>query len=259
MKLFIIVLCLLSERYLTHHAALYRFNWFPYYTQSLLSRFPQHSITHAWLLLLVVVLPILLITGIVLWLLQFILYGFFAFLLHLIIFYYCLGPDNIFYPVTTATAASVTDPNSQTLEPNADVKRYLAAANSQLFSVIFWYIVLGPLTILLYRMVSLCQKEMRLEPAAKIVTDIIEWIPARLSAILYLLAGNFQYGFRYFLTMFLKAPNQNNRMLGQTGLYALHSGGEEHLFALPYAQQLVEHAMIVYLVLLALLTIAAWM
>lgn len=255
MKLLIIVLSLLSERYLTHAISHRRFDWFRGYFKAIHSFFPKKGgLANPWLILVSVILPLLIVTGIILWLFQSVLFGFISFLINLVIFYYCLGPDNVFYPATHS------EPKKKTKTQGADrsASEYFADVNSQLFTVIFWYILLGPLAIILYRLVSLCQLEKIVSAIAKFVTDIIEWIPARITAIVYLLVGNFQRGFGQLLKKLFAAPSENHTLLSQVGIAAVRTG-EKRDVTLPFAQILVEHAIIVYLVLLALFTMVSWL
>lgn len=241
MKLLVIVLCLLSERFLTHITSHNRFQWFSNYRDFLHAKFPQLNPVFLFLL---AIIPIPLITGFILYWLYGLFFGVIGFILHIVVFYYCLGPENPFYP-TRVENNSITD----------DTSHYLCAVNSQLFSIIFWYILLGPVAILTYRLVYLCRDDIKFGNLAQIVTDVIEWLPARMTALLYLLVGDFQTGIKDYASLFFKAPNDNSRILKSCGLKAL--GETEPDENLPRSEILVEHAVIVLLVLTAFVTIAA--
>jgi AmpE protein len=250
MKLFVIVLCLLSERYLVHSISHSRFYWFPSYfaaiSQKLLksefSLFNQLSV-----LALVVFIP-LIIFGLFCYFLGWIFFGFIGFLLHLIVFYYCLGPQNPFYPVFEQG-----EQDNETV-----IRNYFAKVNGELFAVIFWYIVFGPLGSLFYRLVSLCREQLLTADLARNITDVLDWIPTRITVLLYLLAGNFQRGIHFFGKMFFATPYKNYTLLGEAGLLAAKDR-EEEVLSIPNAERLVEQALIIYLVFLAFFTLVSWL
>lgn len=249
MKLFMIVLCLLSERYLQHSFEKKRFFWFEGYSQSIeksLSRFKY--LNRSWIRLAAVILPILALTQLVLYFSASILYGTIHFILYLIIFYLCLGPNNAFYP-----SRIVTD------EANyiSDVGEYLIQVNGQLFAVVFWFMVAGPIAALFYRLCSLLQLQRELHEPANVLTQALDWLPSRLTALFYLLVGNFKDGFSSYSKLFFSRIGKNKLLLSHCGLSALGKVDNPSQL-LPEAERLVEHSVILLLVLLALLTLAAF-
>jgi AmpE protein len=250
MKLLIIVLCLLSERYLVHAVSHNRFSWFAQYFDWINQKLPQSSLsTNSYFVLGMVILPIVLLCWIILLLFNHVLFGLFGFLLSFIIFYYCLGPENSFYPI-----------NNQENEQDSEnvAGNYFVKVNSQLFAVIFWFIVLGPMAVLVYRLLCLCKYQTLTQQAAGLITGWLDWITTRITMLLYLLVGNFQRGFHYYSSMFLTSPEHNEEILRTGGLLVARSQDEE-VVTLPHAQTLVEHALIVALVFLAFFTIVAWL
>lgn len=92
MKLLIIVLSLLSERYLIHSISQQRFNWFGSYYQRIVNAVPQNSfLLNPYLLLALVVLPPVLLLWLLLGLIGGWFFGFIGFMLHLFIFIIALG------------------------------------------------------------------------------------------------------------------------------------------------------------------------
>ncbi|KTD16166.1 hypothetical protein [Legionella jordanis] len=250
MKLFVIVLCLLSERYLVHSLSHRRFNWFPAFFAGISERLGRSEPSHfnqALILALVVLIPIV-IVWLIFYLLGSLFFGFIAFLLNLVIFYYCLGPQNPFYPVRDEA-----EENNEVV-----VSDYFAKVNGELFAVIFWYILLGPLGVLFYRLVSLCREQLLTSQLAQVMTNILDWVPARLSVLLYLLVGNFQRGIHFLGRMFLASPEKNSLLLGEGGLLAARTTADESI-SMPQAEHLVEQALIVLLVFLALFTLISWL
>lgn len=247
MKLLIIVLCLLSERFLIHRFSSLRFNWYPAYFKSfqgLSTRLPL--LNQPWVLLLSSVLVLLMIVSLVLALLGHLLFGFVGFILNLAILFYCLGPDNPFYPVRAQ--------GEQT--PDEAISAYFSAVNTQLFAPLFWYIVAGPIVLLAYRLIYLSCQQSDVAKYAEPILDVLNWLPVRILAVLFLFVGHFQSGFQYLKAAILAKPSENNRILSQCGLYAVREG--EQAVDVVEAERMVEHALIVLLAFLALMTMIAW-
>lgn len=246
MKLLVIVLSLVMELFLVQKRPMGRFYWFPTYFEKIKNTFPIHS---PWVLLVVAMLPPVLLTAAVLYLIGGWFFGFLGFLFNVLIFYYCLGETNPLYPVQQELA----DASSE-----AAVGHYFVQVNSQWFAVIFWYLVGGPLAILVYRLVIWGQTRTEVNFQAVWLSTVLDWLPARMTAFLYLLVGNFQAGYRHYVHGFLSTPVNNRIVLSLCGLAAVRAyPGEE--VTLRQAEQLIRHALIVLLVLLALFTLVAWM
>lgn len=248
MKLLVIIFCLLSERYLLHGISSQRFNWFPDYAKKILEVCGGHPLLkHPMALLACIVLPVFLIVGVLYFALCGLFYGFAGFVMSLIVLYYCFGTHNIFYPLTS-------DKDMQAPEL---VASYLADINTQVFALIFWYLIAGPMGALLYRLIALCRDIPELSSPATQVVNILEWLPARLMMLAFLFVGNFQKGFPYFMKHLSASPEQNTKIIGECGVLALASH-EGDVLDLPTAERFMEYALIVFLVFIAIFTLAAW-
>jgi len=113
----------------------------------------------------------------------------------------------------------------------------LVQANERLFAVMFWFLIFGPAGALAYRL-SWFLTEYPMDPGVVEPDDddmdaasyrlfgILSWVPARICAAGYALAGGFEdalsewseqsVGERYDFCQ------SNNRVLGKTGMAALH-------------------------------------
>jgi AmpE protein len=148
MKLFVIVLCLLSERYLIHSVSYQRFFWFEHYYLSIINIMDKYRVpNNASLMLALIVVPPMAVASFLYLLLDSILFGLLGFFINLALFFYCLGPQNPFYPLD----------GSVNYFDKLRVGTYLAKVNNQLFSVVFWYIVGGPIAALIFRLISLSE------------------------------------------------------------------------------------------------------
>jgi AmpE protein len=250
MNLLVIILSLLSERFLIHSASYQRFVWFESYCVVIKKITSKHNICNTpSILLACIVLPLVIAASVILLLANSLLWGLPGFVVHVILFYYCLGPQNPFYPAIDMSA----DTSDERL-----IGTYLAQVNNQLFTVIFWYIIAGPIVALLFRLISLTRDISEVELLAIKINGILEWIPARLTSLLYLLAGNFQAGFKRFISFLQANPDLNNEMLRECGLLAMRNNEFEEE-TMPGAERLIELALVILLVLIALCTLAAWL
>ncbi|HHT0591689.1 TPA: regulatory signaling modulator protein AmpE [Legionella anisa] len=247
MKLLVILLCLLSERFLIHSVSYQRFYWFSDYCQKIKMITNKHG-SNPWVLLALIIVPIVLLVSIIYLLLYHLLFGLIGFLLSILIFFYCLGPQNVFYPIV----------QSDTKTNQELVGDYFIIVNRQLFSLVFWYVIAGPIGALAYRLITLCRDFTYISEQANEVTDLLEWIPARLTVLLFLLVGNFQRALSSFTSYFFAKPDMNNDMLRVCGLLAVGTNEAEEI-PMPVAESLVEHAIIVMLVFIALFTLVTWL
>lgn len=247
MTLLIIVICLLSERFLLHVSTGTRFSWFANYVEEVqkrLSTIPLFS--RDWLMLLAVILPIIILVALILAITTNILWGLVSLLLQIVIFHYCIGPDNPFYPVRSSSV------------DEKSALGYLCQVNTQLFAVITWYVVLGPIGALVYRLANLCQKNTRLSLVATKLFNVLDWLPSRITALMYLLAGNFQPGFRFFSKHFFNKPEDNHLLLTACITEAVSKPVDLDEIT-PLDEQLIERSLIILLVLMALCTLASWL
>lgn len=250
MKLLVIVLCLLSERFLIHALSHQRFSWFADYYLSIKKIIEKNDFfTNPWVYFAGVIVPIIFVVSLIYLLFSGIFFGFLGIIFSIIIFYYCLGPQNAFYPLS--------EPNAEAAHNTEVVGDYFVQVNRQLFSVIFWYVIAGPIGALTYRLVTLCLTINPISDQAKQVTDVLEWIPARMTALLYLLVGNFQRGFIAFTKLLFAQPELNHQILSDCGVRAVRTNEADEI-PLPVAECLIEHATIVLMVFIALFTLASW-
>ncbi|MEL0068645.1 MAG: regulatory signaling modulator protein AmpE [Gammaproteobacteria bacterium] len=103
----------------------------------------------------------------------------------------------------------------------------LRQCNFRFFGVLFYYVLFGVGGALAYNLICNIEYHVRdeeestIHPVAKVVRTWIDWIPQRLTALLYSLAGDFNGAFARFLPFALKSGSQSDGMLEQTGIGAM--------------------------------------
>jgi len=157
------------------------------------------------------------------------------------------------------------------------VEGILVAAHERWFGVIFWFIVLGPMGALWYRLACVLRdkssrqgEESAFGDAALMMHHILDWIPARLAVLGYALAGSFAdaldawraeaYGWKS------KWLVNNYRLLIRGGIGALHL--EQDLAAdetravdarqVRAALGLVLRTLLLAIAVLAVVTVGTW-
>ena len=141
---------------------------------------------------------------------------------------YCFGPKSLYEQIRTylnaretedvdcdPTSDGTDDPNhsqaiaeqivEQTLhgqnlhqQTRAVTTGILYAAHRRVFAILFWFVLLGPGGALLYRLCGYAEQDSRTQSdqagqqAAQQILGILDWLPARLLALTFFLAGSFE-------------------------------------------------------------------
>jgi len=157
-------------------------------------------------------------------------------------------------------------------------------ANNRLFAVIFWFVLLGPLGAWAYRVTDLIRRRAvfaasreeeslgsseQLRDAAITLHGWLAWIPARLTAIGYAAAGNFDTALGAW-----RAPTEqssdltseyNEHLLARVGVSSLALGEDEDedlvergIRGATAANQLVFRLLLIWAVVIAAMTLYGW-
>lgn len=157
-------------------------------------------------------------------------------------------------------------------------------ANNRLFAVIFWFVLLGPVGAWAYRVTDLIRRRAvfgaardesedgmceRIKDAAVALHGTLAWIPARLTAIGYAIAGNFDDALGAW-----RAPSQmsattlaefSERLLARVGAAALslvdkpdESLSERGVRGAQAANKLVFRLLIIWVVVISAMTLYGW-
>lgn len=279
MALISIILCLLLDRTLRHLHDLRDLSWFEHFTGLLSNLIP---INNNLVKLVLILLPLLVVILLAQLLLIDFLFGIPYFVFGIIVLLYCLGPaclsndieayldarslgddeEALHYAGTLTETAASTVPDQQT----SDVTRaILHIANQRVFSVLFWFVVLGPVGAVVYRMLTNISKRDEDDPLvqhAKLFQSVIAWIPAHLLASGYALTGHFDGAFRAYQSRTHESDISiaNYDVLVTTGLGALR--GQEvtdEISSIRGARDLVMRSIMVWVAVLALLTLGGWL
>lgn len=275
MALISIILGLFLDRTFRHLHDLRDMAWFEFYSQSIM-RFTGRFMPPLQFIL-ILSLPVIIIFGI-----QILLYDFLfnlpGFVFGVIVFIYCLGPaclstdieaylhartigdedEALHYAGTITDTAASSSPDQQT---NDVTRAILHVANERIFSTIFWFVILGPFGCMLYRLISELSKQIEFNELAEFsefIHSIMAWVPARMLAAGYALTGNFDSAYHAYKDRAHTSDfsQSNAEVLISTGLGAMYNlDMENELSSIHAAQALVMRAVVVWIGMLALMTL----
>ena len=229
------------------------------------------------------------------------LLGFPYLLLAIVVLFFSLGPQDIGEDVDEyCKAVEDGDPDRirytaknimEADAPDDDLERVqrveeavCVQANNRLFAVIFWFVVLGPIGAWAYRATDLIRRRAvfaavreeesdgiadRNRMAAVTLHGWLAWIPARLTAIGYAAAGNFDTAVGAWRTPSEHKPDslseRNESLLARVGVaaLALQDQDDEDLAqrairGATAANRLVFRLLLIWAVVIAAMTLYGW-
>lgn len=216
MTMIAILISLVLERTVESLRQYRSFAWFEAYQQRLLDWLKQPFWQSPWGVL-IIILPPVIVTG---WLahgLSGLMLGLISLLFNIAVLWYCIGPEDLDEQVDAYLAALEDDDHEKARvlagtiihgevpEDLSEIQTKLGEsiliqANERVLAVIFWFVILGPMGALLYRLACYAARQspsQRENPqyfdAMRCLHDILAYVPAFLSAIGYALAGSFDH------------------------------------------------------------------
>lgn len=279
MTLLAIVLVLVLEWYFRLPPSYRNFRWFVRFRRFMQRQFPAQFEGLAGLLFMTGLLPLLL--ALLLWLAD----GWFGQLLYLAVgtavLWYCLGPKDLrallapyFSALERSDSQSAWEHAREQIDADAveelpqlgrQVSRFIfTEINSRFIALLFWFALLGPAACLFYRLCTLYAELVRNEPGhphqrlIRSLRLVLDWLPARLTALSYALVGDFVRGYSALHPFWRETDASTERILLDSGLASLAMGPDLPMDALEENTQaiaLAERALLLVLVLIALFSL----
>ncbi len=250
MTFLIVLLALILERFFHWHHWRY-WRGCTLYERAIGKRLGRYVLSPTLALLVIVIPPLLLIFLLSLGLRD-VLGGLIFFVLNAVIVLYCLGSENLW------AEAKEGAQSSHGTHSEALARAIFVALHSRIFAVVFWFVLVGPIGAVLYRLVETTAKTgVKGADLADRAKQVLDWLPIRLLTIFFALAGHFSKVFVFWRHHVLDRPDTNRAFLTDCGLAALRvSGGDqssESDVSEKTALALVDRALIIGLVILAML------
>lgn len=288
MNLIIILISLGIEHFLGSLEDYRRFDWFDDFCDVVMTRLSSWSWIDGPLGVLLTIVPVVL--GI--WLIADLAHAVtpvFAFLFSIVVVLFCIGPKDLDrdvegyleamersdYESGAWYAAAVL--NRDVAAPPAEMARIvrdavLLKSNDRLLGVLFWFVLLGPVGAMLFRLTSVAREHLHDEGTgyAKSMRDlyaVLLWPVARLSVLAYALAGSFMETFSHWRNLADVWQWDSEDLLLRSGRGALRQAGESevpdaqaepNIDAVRDALALVKRTLIIWIALLALMTLTGW-
>ena len=300
MGLIVIVISLVLERTFGHMQHLRRMDWLVSYRQKIFSWVPDHW-SFGYKGMAVLLLPVIVATLLLQSLFAGHWWGVLELLFSVAVVTYCLGPEAFNHQVDLyldacgrgdRLAAKVVaeklvgkpvadDEHRQAKQVTTAI---LYEGNVRIFAVLFWFLVLGPLGALLYRVVAALMHESRkfvesphadaseieLCRATEKTFAVLDWLPAHILSLSFFLAGSFDdawQGWRRVYAAEQELAERTRSIVVSTGCGAMQhevddamseesDEGDYDLQWIRMARALVWRSLVIWLVFVALITMA---
>lgn len=285
MTFLVIIIAVLFQYYSGWGAILHRYDFFNYYWQGMRHIIGRAPLWAGYGNLVFNILPLAAIVAAVHILLANQLYSIPEVVFGLVILLYCLKADNLHRQYqqlfdaydqkdwhTAAGLVSKHTGEAVDAEPQAIARAMLAhiasLAELRVFGVIFWFYLLGPTGgVIYYLTFKLCEFSEHeekdapygeLKQCAQQFRKVLDWLPQRLAALAFMLVGNFYKSWGHFKQMLFVGLDKSSEFYRHTALQALDY---ERLITQPDKKpirrgiELIERAVILWLVIIAIITV----
>ncbi|HEY5603038.1 MAG TPA: regulatory signaling modulator protein AmpE [Gammaproteobacteria bacterium] len=304
MSLLTILFGLAVERYVDAVDQLRKFDWTISFADWVKQKFSHSEFWNDTLGLIVIILLPMFLCAIIYNQLNNAL-GLLGFLFSLLVLVYCMGPKRIQHTArlyidaaehsdehsvkTYAIEILGGDPPGVTKELNRRVcEKILVSTNENLLGVFFWFVLLGPMGALMFRMANVLycaaqhqNDEHNEDPSAKpseekisdytefnnstrMLYAILLWLPAQLTTLAFAITGSFidtLQEWKQRLPNDYLNPHESEDTLFHTGLRSLQIEPDTHAFDIATVQEVLAlswRSIILWITVLALLTLAGW-
>jgi AmpE protein len=244
MEFIVVLLCLVIQKFWPEGARFHPNSWFNPYYRFIKDQAEKFSMWRSYWAILCVVIPVLL----AFLLLSVAMRGLIGhFLLSLFIVWYSLGLDRL------------------KAESGDQVDDILINSYRNIFAVIFWYTLVGPLGAVLYYLLRQLNGVLEQEPqdsgllmSLNRVIGVMDWVPVRILGISYALVGHFATLFPLWLKDLPGKLEDNESHVVEWGVKSLELSKSEESSKTDAAYALVQRSVAVWLVALALISVGYW-
>jgi membrane protein required for beta-lactamase induction len=280
MSLITVIIALILDRLLREHHDLRDLGWFEHYSGWLSKRLPIGSPVLNIILILLLPLGLILLVQLAL---HDTLFNGPYFIFGVLVVIYCLGPACLASDIEAYLdarslgddeeamhyAGVITERSASTVhdQQTSDVTRaILYVANQRIFSVLVWFVLLGPIGAVLFRFITQLARDDDNSPGqiqlAKKLHAWMAWLPARMLALGYAMMGNFESAVQAYRS---RTPEpdlglRNYDVLVTTGIGAIKDHAElDEVASIHAVRGLVMRSVLLWVTMLALLTMGGWL
>jgi AmpE protein len=242
-----ILIALLLERITPQLVEYRKFQWLRDYGQWLVEVLHIEKLG-SWMSFAILLSPLIVVMWILNGMFGHALFGLFELAFNVIVIFLCLGPRDLDKQIdhyldaidvgdeqqrfASASRLTVTTPSMDLPVQAVQVcKSLFIEANIRVYAVLFWFVVLGPVAAVVYRLIDQWYRNSYLPASlSAIQSEIgllagwIDWIPSRLTMFAYMLSGSFDAGLQAYRNMqhtAINAYQQNCEFLELVGFQSL--------------------------------------
>ncbi|MCG6968506.1 MAG: regulatory signaling modulator protein AmpE [Gammaproteobacteria bacterium] len=294
MSLLVILLGITIDKFAESVESIRKFDWFIHYSDWMRQKLRQWSIRNDTVILLITLfIPVAIVALIYQQLGD--LLSLLAFVFSVAVFVFCIGPRDMHNRAnkyvetlergdqkeTNELVTEILEGEPQPEEETQLIRRIneilLIATNNNFLGMVFWFVILGPVGAVLYRLNHVLLKSVRQEnlegqtdenngyyQSTQLLFSILNWIPSHLTAITYAVSGSFVdaiHQWKIHKSYDHLDPDAANNMLIDTGLGAIQFETDHKVFdgqTIHDVLGLCRRTIIVWITIIALLTLAGW-
>lgn len=284
MKLFILLTCILLQAFNIRFFA-NRYRFFDLYISQIKPLLTKLGLEQGWKAIIGVLAPLLLLVIILNAI--FMHLGFFYYLYGVLVLMLCLDVTDVKHKLADYFTALNTDNRTRT---QVEVEKFIShsvdadkstmirvmtgaifvQALTNIFSVIFWFLLLGPFGAMFYYLVAAMNERVTRddlnadepEQTANYLKDILDWIPVRLMTFTFALIGHFTPVMSLWLEHLGDGVSNNSTLLIDGGLIALDLPTDMAAADIEENQRamgLVTRSLWTWVITITLLNIAGWL
>ncbi len=276
MSLLIVLLCIGLQRYLDMPVPIIAYNWFKPYVSFLEKFLKSTPLWSGFAGVATVVLPVSLIIA----LFSFITKGWLLGLFHIgfstLVLLYCLDARDYSTLLSGYLAKGEvangheqaekfvghTLPKTEAAAHKALTEAVFTKSLHQVFSILFWFLLLGSFGAVVYFVLALLNKTEELKTLHKAgaqILGIMDWVPVRLLGLSFALVGSFSNVYKPWVKALQQRVAKSNELAVTFGLAALGvDGKKESLDTIQGAIDLCFRSQVVWVVILGLVTVASY-
>jgi AmpE protein len=288
MNLIALIIGLVLERLMTRLLHLRELHWLDdWFARGARWIRAAPGVAGVWIALVVMLLPVVPVAWIA-YTFRDVLAGFAYLVFAAAVLFFSLGPQDLLLQLREwlearergddATAedigASIRETDSQEATvptPWALESAVFVQANHRIFGVVFWFMLLGPAGAWTYRVTDLFRRYMRATGTGGQATQLVEtlfgfvaWMPARLLALSYAVAGSFDDAFEDWRAYYQRTSagffRVSENILAAAGIGAIRRRCPDgnSVATIRSARDLVRRALVIWLTVIAALTLVGW-
>lgn len=234
MTFLVIFVGLMVERFFDW-SHLRQWRWFADVQQRIIAQFKQPS---GYVNLAISIMPVLLMVWLVNHLFHGWMYGFPSLVFKILVLIYVFGPQNLWADafacinaIASGDSQAVATRLQNAFGVNAGktsqalhrslINDFFIATNRRVFSIVFWYVLLGPVGAVLYRLVAVSTTVPILSVPAQSVESVLDWAPARIITVFFALGGQFMQVLKVWRKKAMLGLFSNDDMMTECGMAAL--------------------------------------